>query len=186
MEDIIKYFRYAMLFPVILSFFIAIIFIPFLYNGYYGITYGNNGYSLNFGFVWPTPNFTRITSPFGRRNSPTKGASSYHQGIDIAASQGSNVLAIMRGTVIFAGWSGSGGYMIIIEHDKNFDSRYCHLGERLLVTKGQKVYAGQIIATVGPKYVSNGKLNGATTGVHLHLGIRKDGEFINPLQFYNL
>jgi len=186
MEDIIKYFRYAMLLPVVTTTLVAIIFVALIQGGNRSVMYGTNGYFFSSGFIWPTPNYTRISSPFGRRNSPTKSASSYHQGIDIAANQGSNVLAISSGTVTFAGWSSSGGYMIIIEHANNYDSRYCHLGENLLVTAGQKVYAGQTIATVGPKYVSGGRLNGATTGVHLHLGIRKDGKFINPLQFFNL
>ena len=185
MDDIIQYFKYAMLFPIIVVFLVSIIIIPLLFNANYAIQYGEQNYYFSSGFIWPTPNFTRISSPFGRRNSPTQGASSYHKGIDIAANQGSSVLAISSGTVTFAGWSSSGGYMIIIEHENGFDSRYCHLGETLLVTKGQKVYAGQTIATVGPKYVSGGRLNGATTGVHLHLGIRKDGEFVNPLQFFH-
>ena len=141
--------------------------------------------ALQSGFVWPTPNYQYITSPFGRRHSPTKGASSYHKGVDIGAAQGSKVLAIASGTVTFAGWSSSGGYMIIIEHDNRIESSYCHLGEVLFVTKWQKVTAGQCIATVGPKYVSGGRLNGATTGPHLHLGVRRKGKYVNPLQFFN-
>lgn len=185
MDDIIKYFRYAMLFPIIVSIFVIIVLIPLLYEGNYEIVYGNESYFSGQSFVWPTPGFTTISSPFGRRTSPTAGASSYHKGIDIAAYQGSDVLAIAGGTVTFAGWNSSGGYMVVIQHENNVDSRYCHLGEKIFVTKGQKVYAGQIIATVGPKYVSSGKLNGATNGVHLHLGIRVDEKFVNPLQYFD-
>lgn len=184
MEDIIKYFKYGMLFPIIVTMLVAIVIITILFEKSNGIYYGNQIFLSYSSFVWPVPNSRTISSPFGRRSSPTKGASSFHQGVDIAAAQGSNVQAIASGTVTFAGWSGSGGYMIIIEHGDNMDSRYCHLGEVLYVTKGQKVYTGQIIATVGPKYVSGGRLNGATTGPHLHLGIRKDGEFVNPLLFF--
>lgn len=185
MEDIIKYCKYGMLFPIIVTMLVAFVMIFIIYGGNTGISYGNNGYLSVSRFVWPTPNSKTISSPFGRRNSPTKGASSYHKGIDIAAPQGSNVLAIASGIVTFAGWSSSGGYMIIIEHSNHMDSRYCHLGEMLYVTKGQNVYAGQTIATVGPKYVSGGRLNGATTGPHLHLGIRENGDDINPLQLFN-
>ena len=77
------------------------------------------------------------------------------------------------------------GYTIIIEHSNGFESRYCHLGEELFVKKGQLVRTGQTVATVGPKYVSGGRLNGATTGPHLHLGLKKDGKFVNPLTFLN-
>lgn len=163
MQDIIKYCKYAIMFPIIVSFLVAIIIIPILYSGNYEIVYANSTVYLNSGYIWPTPGYTRISSPFGRRNSPTSGASSYHQGIDIAAKQGSNVLSIADGTVTFAGWNNSGGYMIIIEHENDIDSRYCHLSENILVKKGEKVFAGQVIGTVGPKYVSKGKLNGATT-----------------------
>lgn len=186
MDDTIKYLKIAIFFPIVISVIITIMIIPILYNGNYAITYGNNNVYYSGKFIWPTPNYFIISSPFGRRNSPTKGASSYHKGIDIAASQGSKVLAIADGVVTFSGWNNSGGYMIIIEHTDYYDSRYCHLDENLLVKKGQKVYAGQCIATVGPKYVSDGRLNGATTGAHLHLGIRKNGEYINPLQFFSL
>lgn len=185
MEDIIKYFKYAMLFPIIVAFFVLLVFIPILYGGNYEIVYGAEGVYIGQGYTWPTPGYTRISSPFGRRNTPTQGASSYHHGIDIAANQGSNVLAIDGGTVTFAGWNSGGGYMIVIQHENNVISRYCHLGEKFFVKKGQKVFKGQIIATVGPKYVSNGKLNGATTGVHLHLGVQKDGKFINPIQLFS-
>lgn len=184
MDDVFKILKIVISFPIVIAFFISIMVIPILYNGNYAITYGNNGPYYSNKFTWPTPNYFTISSPFGRRNSPTQGASSYHKGIDIAANQGSKVLAIDDGVVTFAGWNNSGGYMIIIDHYNYFDSRYCHLGEHLLVRKGQTVYAGQCIATVGPKYVSNGRLNGATTGPHLHLGIRKNGEYINPLQFF--
>ena len=183
MQDVVKYFRYAVLFPVIVSILILIFFVPILYANDYEIFYNNNNIYIVPNYVWPTPGYTYITSPFGKRTSPTKGASTYHQGIDIAAAEGSSVKAISSGTVTFAGWNSSGGYMVIIEHNDSFDSRYCHLGENLLVKKGENVYTGQIIATVGPKYVSSGKLNGATTGVHLHLGIRKNRKFVDPLQY---
>ena len=143
-------------------------------------------YGSTSGLIWPTPNCFNISSYFGRRNSPTAGASSYHQGVDIAANQGSNVLAISSGKVTFAGWGGSGGYMVIISHNKNFESRYCHLSEKIRVEKGDTVKAGQIIATVGPKYVSGGRLNGATTGVHLHFAIKIDDKFVNPLKYYSI
>lgn len=72
---------------------------------------------------------------------------------------------------------------------------YCHISPNFIVNVGDTVYKGDLIANVGPKYVynvpqntytdSNGlPTNGATTGCHLHLGIRIDGEYINPLSLY--
>ena len=56
-----------------------------------------------------------------------------------------------------------------------------HLDSKMYVKAGDIVKRGDVIGKVGPKYVENGKLNGATTGVHLHLGISVNGEYINPL-----
>lgn len=74
--------------------------------------------------------------------------------------------------------------MVIIEHPNNMESRYAHMDSEIFVKKGCKVERGEKIGKVGPKYLENGQLNGATTGVHLHLGIRKNEEFINPLEVF--
>lgn len=135
-------------------------------------------------YYWPTPSYTGISSKFGYRKAPTKGASSYHKGIDILAIEGTTIYAIEKGTVTFAGFSNSGGYMVIISHENGIVSRYAHMAEEILVPKGQKVQKGEQIGKVGPKYLKNGRLNGATTGVHLHLGISINEEFVNPLDFF--
>lgn len=140
--------------------------------------------------------FNKITSNFGPRKSPTTGSSSNHQGIDIGAPVGTNILAIQDGIVTSTKFSGAGGYTVIIKHDDTYTSNYCHVDPNFLVYPNQKVYKGQIIAKVGPKNVygvpnnpykdSTGKpTNGATTGPHLHLGVRKNGKFISPLSLYN-
>lgn len=135
-------------------------------------------------YYWPTPGFTGISSKFGYRKRPTKGASTYHKGIDILANEGTTIYAIEDGTITFAGFSSSGGYMVIISHENGIVSRYAHMAEEIPVTNGQKIKKGESIGKVGPKYLKNGKLNGATTGVHLHLGISKNGDFVNPLDFF--
>ena len=163
MEGVGNTIKIAMLFPFIVMFLVSFIIIPILINGNYNIKCGDGTIISFTEFAWPTPGYKIISSPFGRRSSPTKGASSYHKGVDIAANQGSNVLSIASGTVTFAGFSSSGGNMIIIEHQNGYDSRYCHLSEKLLVKNGETVQKGQIIGTVGPKYLSDGRLNGATT-----------------------
>lgn len=87
------------------------------------------------------------------------------------------------------------GYTITLSFD-NFRVTYCHCDPNFIVNVGDRVKQGQIIGEVGPKYVygvpgnqysdSTGKpTNGATTGCHLHFGIRIDGTYKNPLDFFN-
>ena len=146
------------------------------------------------GFVWPLPGYTRISSYFGKRVSPTSGASSSHSGIDIPAPQGTNFIAVADGEITFRQFLGAGGYTITLSFS-NFRVSYCHCDPNFIVEVGDKVKQGQIIGQVGPKYVygvkgnqysdSTGKpTNGATTGCHLHLGIRIDGKYQNPLDFF--
>ena len=146
-------------------------------------------------FYWPVPGYTRISSYFGKRNSPTAGASSFHQGIDIPAPSGTNLVAVFSGTVSFIGFNGSAGYSIHIKSN-NLQFIYHHVSPNYIVKNGDFVYSGQVIGQVGPKYVygvknnpykdSNGKpTNGATTGPHLHFTIKKDGKAVNPLNYYS-
>ena len=100
------------------------------------------------------------------------------------AYQGSDICAIENGVVLFAGWDKSGGYMVKIKHNYDITSSYCHMDEIIKVKTGDIVYKGQIIGAVGPKYLSNGKLNGATTGVHLHFAITKNGKYSDPLELF--
>ena len=146
-------------------------------------------------FYWPVPGYTRISSYFGKRNSPTAGASSFHQGIDIPAPAGTNLVAIFSGTVSFIGFNGSAGYSIHIESN-NLQFIYHHVSPNYIIKVGQLVYSGQIIGQVGPKNVygvlnnpykdNNGNpTNGATTGPHLHFTIKKDGKAVNPLNYFS-
>ena len=91
---------------------------------------------------------------------------------------------------LLLGWYGANGYTVIISHENGISSTYGHLSETFIVSVGQKVSKGQIIAHVGPKYVSKESIykdstgkytNGATTGPHLHLAISKNGKKIDPL-----
>ena len=146
------------------------------------------------GFVWPLPGYTRISSPFGKRISPTTGASSSHSGIDIPAPPGTKFIAVNDGIITFRQFLGAGGYTITLSFD-NYKVSYCHCDPNFIVEVGQKVEQGQVIGMVGPKSVygvqgniyfdSQGNpTNGATTGPHLHLGIRINGEYQNPLKFF--
>lgn len=152
-----------------------------------------NIYFTNSKFLWPTPGYTTITSYFGYRNAPTQGASTYHSGIDIGAPVGTNIIAITSGTVTYTGFYGSGGYTVTVKSD-NLTISYCHVSPQFLVCTGQYVTKGSVIAKVGPRNVygvpnnpykdSNGiPTNGASTGPHLHLTIKKDGQAVNPLDY---
>ena len=144
-------------------------------------------------FLWPTPGYTTITSPFGKRNAPTSGASTFHSGIDIGAQAGTNIIAACSGTVTFLGFNGAGGYTIIIENN-SFTTSYSHVSPDFKVSIGQIIKKGQVIGNVGPKNVygvknnpykdnSGNPTNGATTGPHLHFTLRKNGELVNPLDY---
>ena len=148
----------------------------------------------NSSFCWPVPGYTRISSYFGKRNSPTAGASSFHQGIDVPAPSGTCLVAISNGVVTYIGFNGSGGYAIHIKND-NLQYIYHHVSPNYIIKIGEFVYLGQVIGHVGPKNVygvknnpykdSNGKpTNGATTGPHLHFTIKKDGKAVNPLNYF--
>jgi len=146
-------------------------------------------------FYWPVPGYTRISSYFGKRNSPTAGASSFHQGIDIPAPAGTTLVAVFSGTVSYIGFNGSGGYAIHLENN-NIEFIYHHVSPNYIVDIGDYVYSGQIIGQVGPKNVYGVKnnpykdssgmpTNGATTGPHLHFTIKKDGKAVNPLNYFS-
>lgn len=96
------------------------------------------------GFVWPTPGYTRINSYFGRRLSPTKFASSFHQGIDIGAPAGSNLVAVCDAIVTLTGFQGSGGYSIILKNN-DLSFVYHHVDPNYIISKNDYVKAGQII-----------------------------------------
>ena len=83
-------------------------------------------------FAWPLPNFYRISSYFGRRNSPTSFASSFHSGLDIPAPENTYFLASISGTVIHTGFNGSGGHTIILQNEDILVS-YCHVSPNYLV-----------------------------------------------------
>ncbi len=128
----------------------------------------------NINFIWPCPSSSRITSYFGGRESPTEGASSNHQGIDIGASTGSSILAAAAGTVVVSTYSYSAGNYIMLSHGGGVYTVYMHCSQ-LLVSEGETVSQGQTIAKVGS--------TGYSTGPHLHFGVRSGGQYLNPLAY---
>lgn len=146
-------------------------------------------------FHWPVPGYTKISSYFGKRESPTASASTFHQGIDIPAPNGTNLVAVFNGVINFIGFNGSAGYSIHIKSN-NLQFFYHHVSPNYIIQVGDYVHTGQIIGHVGPQNVygvknnpykdSTGKpTNGATTGPHLHFTIKKDGKAVNPLNYFS-
>ena len=118
----------------------------------------------------------RLSSGFGRRNAPTKGASTYHKGVDWATPTGTAVMASSGGTVVKAGWGSGYGYVVYINHGDGRQTRYGHLS-KVLVTTGQTVSQGQKIALSGN--------TGVSTGPHVHFEILINGTQVNPLNYLN-
>lgn len=114
----------------------------------------------------------RQSSGFGRRSAPTKGASTYHKGIDWATPTGTPVYASCGGTVSKAGWGSGYGYVVYIDHEDGSQTRYGHLS-KVLVKVGQTVKQGERIALSGN--------TGVSTGPHLHFEILINGVQVNPL-----
>ncbi len=118
----------------------------------------------------------RLTSNFGRRKAPTRGASTYHKGVDWATPTGTTVVASSGGVVAKAGWGSGYGYVVYINHPDGKQTRYGHLS-KVLVSAGQTVSQGQKIALSGN--------TGVSTGPHVHFEILVNGSQVNPLKYLN-
>ena len=116
----------------------------------------------------------RITSRFSyRRWHPILHRYRPHHGIDFGARRGTPILAINEGTVVYAGWMRGYGRTVKIKHKGGYVSLYAHQS-RLRVKRGEHVKKGQIIGYVGS--------TGRSTGPHLHLGVMKNGRWIDPMK----
>ena len=118
-----------------------------------------------------TPIEGRITSRYGVSSSLRK---STHTGLDIAAVQGTDIHVIADGTVTSASYNGAYGNLVKVDHGNGVETWYAHTS-KMLVKKGDTVKAGDIIAKVGS--------TGNSTGPHLHLEIRINGEHVNPQNY---
>lgn len=115
------------------------------------------------------PTYGTITARFGSGGS--RWSSGRHTGLDIAARTGTPIYASDAGRVTFAGWKGSYGYLVIINHNNGYETYYGHCS-KLLVSKGQVVSKGDLIAKVGS--------TGNSTGSHCHFEVRYNGNIKNP------
>lgn len=120
--------------------------------------------------AWPTNEGT-ITSFYGQRWG------SFHNGIDIAGTDSSEVFSADNGTIIFAGWKNGYGKTVIIDHRNGTHTLYAHMNE-ITVNKGDLIAKGQKIGMMGS--------TGRATGVHLHFEILINEENVNPLDYFGV
>lgn len=115
----------------------------------------------------------KITSKFGTRTHPITGeVGSDHNGIDIAASSGTDVISPAKGIIKNSYYNNLGGHQVIIEHENNYISGFAHL-QPTSVKIGQNLKRGEKFAKVGN--------SGASTGAHLHFTLKDPkGNFIDP------
>lgn len=125
-------------------------------------------------FIWPAPASKWITSPFGWRIHPVYGTEKHHNGVDIGAYWGSNIIAADAGRVISAYYDWSYGNFVMIDHGNGFVTLYAHM-ETLYVSAGEYVSQGQVLGLCGS--------TGTSTGAHLHFEVRYNGSFVNPLDY---
>lgn len=121
--------------------------------------------------------FSRVSSWFGRRKSPTSGASSYHKGIDLAAPLGTPVYAANEGIVTRKEYQKGYGNVVYIQHPDGTETRYGHLSQFANIQAGMPIQAGQPLGAVGS--------TGVSTGAHLHFEVRdSSGNALDPTLVY--
>lgn len=131
------------------------------------------------GFVWPLPVNGTITSGYGYRRDPFTGEEKFHGGTDIAAAEGTPIVAVDDGIVTVANgsdiWGGGYGYYVKIEHLNGYETLYGHCSY-ICVTEGQSVRKGEVIAYVGS--------TGNSTGNHLHFEVYRYGSRQDPMGMF--
>jgi len=118
-----------------------------------------------------------ISSEYGMREHPLTEQFKKHQGIDIAAPEGTAFYAAAMGRVSFAGPAGSYGNMVELQHVDGTVSRYAH-ASALNVVAGQRIHKGEVLGLVGS--------TGAVTGAHLHYEMLVNGQYVDPAEHHHL
>ncbi|WP_372998104.1 murein hydrolase activator EnvC family protein [Lutispora sp.] len=124
--------------------------------------------------AWPSPGYTKVTSPYGYRTHPILKTKRMHTGVDLAVPSGSNIVAANAGKVILAKYNGGYGNTVIIDHGGKISTLYAH-NSKLLVKEGDIVTRGQVIAKSGS--------TGLSTGPHLHFEVRINGNHTDPIPY---
>jgi murein DD-endopeptidase MepM/ murein hydrolase activator NlpD len=119
--------------------------------------------------IWPVQGW--VGSGYGYRRDPFTGSRVLHPGLDIVAPSGTPVEVTAAGRVVYAGWKAGWGRCVEIDHGGGIKTFYAHC-RTLKVSSGENVFRGDVIATVGS--------SGRSTGTHLHYGVLKGGNWVNP------
>ncbi|MDD2970618.1 MAG: peptidoglycan DD-metalloendopeptidase family protein [Lachnospiraceae bacterium] len=125
-------------------------------------------------FTFPAPSYKRVSDDYGYRIHPTLGVKQFHNGVDLAAPNGSPILAGYDGTVVAATYSSTMGNYVMLDHGDGLYTIYMH-ASALSVSKGQEVSKGQQIGSVGS--------TGRSTGPHLHFSVRLNGAYVSPWNY---
>ena len=139
-----------------------------LYNETHGLT---QQFYTPLDLYW----YNYVSSYYGYRINPVTGAEQFHRGVDIAVPTGTGVLAAMDGTVTTAAYDSYYGNYVVIEDSKGYCTKYAHM-DTLSVSAGQAVKHGDTIGTTGN--------TGSSTGSHLHIECLYNGEYYNPLFYF--
>ncbi len=139
-----------------------------LYNETHGLT---QQFYTPLNLYW----YNYVSSYYGYRINPVTGAEQLHRGVDIAVPTGTTVLASMDGTVTTAAFDSYYGNYVVIEDSKGYCTKYAHM-DTLSVSAGQTVKHGDTIGTTGN--------TGSSTGSHLHIECLYNGEYYNPLFYF--
>lgn len=117
----------------------------------------------------------RITSRFSRsRMHPVLKYARAHNGVDYGAPTGAPVVSVSNGTVSFAGWTNGGGRTVRVRHTSGYESEYMHLSAIAPgISPGARVGQGDLLGNVGQ--------TGLASGPHLHYGLRRNGQYVNPI-----
>lgn len=115
-----------------------------------------------------------ITSPFGWRRHPIFGVKKFHTGVDLAGPNHTAIKAADSGNVIYSGWYGGYGRVVIVSHGNGLATLYAHMS-KVNASAGQNVSKGDVVGYEGS--------TGFSTGPHLHFEVRVDGKPNNPLNF---
>lgn len=141
-----------------------------LYNETHGLT---QQFYTPLNLYW----YSYVSSYYGYRINPVTGQEQFHRGVDIAVPTGTTVLAAMDGTVTTATYDASYGNYVVIEDSNGYCTKYAHM-DTLNVSAGQTVTHGTTIGTTGN--------TGSSTGSHLHIECLYNGEYYNPLFYFDV
>jgi murein DD-endopeptidase MepM/ murein hydrolase activator NlpD len=115
-----------------------------------------------------------ISSNYGTRNDPFSGKPEFHKGVDLAGKEGSDVISVAAGVVTWAGKRYAYGNLVEIDHGNGYVTRYGHAKE-VVVTEGETVKKGQLIASMGS--------TGRSTGPHVHFEVWVNGRTVDPSKY---